>query len=850
MPTYLGLTLANICRLFKIVSNCPLKQTDFLSLLPKEIANTFFPDIPIDEIDKKDRVTINPLFTRNHYNKMSFTSYVHFKKCCVDKNRQTLNRSFFNDLKRVCHDFANTDAWENIEIEQRQLSEFKFIKKSLEAGKIEKSLSPLKLLTEMFKCEKTSNDKPNSFKNTFFSLYQYYNDNPTSENLETVLAYAVLCSIFPNPETLDGYHIPPALTLDIFDFKTTKSGTFKQHTAVRRIGETLKESSYCIVIGPHGSGKESLVNAFEVYSNHSFSSFQYYSLTYEGGYTSFENEISLENLDEALSSISMKTEHNPFPAVIVLSNWRGRTDTFFNKFSRLKNSKIIFLTTNQTISSTLPSNCCIDLTNNYAADRKICSKKVFLNIYGSGPSTIEEKIKLENLLEKIGYHFFSTIMLARSMGRNGLSILEKAKQIEKGGKMFEEADVLQHTRNLGLDDLPNNALQFLRLLCLLLEEGISKSFFSVLDLKQKKHTQEYKKCLEASLIQETPDRAFFKLCPHIQLALIGSANFHIEDETIFPFFMHIAKIAETCHDDMLGNDYREYFSELTKLISFLLKLFPYKPGQFTSAYISLVRFLWIADNPKVALFYLQQMEIQIKKASCRFLASDLAQVHLTMGYIYNNIGDKRMAATSLENADRTFIRQQTNAFFMQALNDYSDLKFSLCLDDLQRLKILFGSDSKEAFTGSMQIARLLVQKFSNADGPKDKNDIFRAAKQYLDKCCSYFEDNNIKPALATSLYLRAVLMRSYNAYDLQGIIDDLSRAKQLRASIRGADHSWMIPIYLEEAELYVELMRKDLVAEYTEKINKIISENHQIQLQKRQYERLYRLECYLDGGGI
>ena len=94
MFTYPGLTLANICRLFKIVSNCPLKQTDFLSLLPKEIANTFFPDIPIDEIDKKDRVTINPLFTRNHYNKMSFTSYVHLKNAVWTKTAKLLTVVF------------------------------------------------------------------------------------------------------------------------------------------------------------------------------------------------------------------------------------------------------------------------------------------------------------------------------------------------------------------------------------------------------------------------------------------------------------------------------------------------------------------------------------------------------------------------------------------------------------------------------------------------------------------------------------------------------------------------------------------------------------------------------------
>ena len=845
MLTYPGLTLANICRLFKIVSNCPLKQTELLSLLPKEIANNFFPDIPIDKISKEDRVTINPLFTRNKYNKMSFGPYIHFKKCCVDKKRQTLNRSFFSDLKRSCHDFANTEAWEDIEIKQGQLSESKFFKDLLKTRETERTWSPLELLGEMFKYGKPSNDTPNSFENIFFSLYQYYKENPTSDNLETVLAYAVLCSIFPNPETLDGYHIPPALALDMFDFKTAKSSIFKQHTAIRRIGEIFKESSYCIVIGPHGSGKESLVNAFEIYSNHSFSSFQYYNLTYEGGYTSFENEISLENLDEALALIEMKIEHNPFPAVVVLSNWRGREDSFFYKFTRLKNSYTIFLTTNQAINSTLSDNCCIDLTNDYTADQKICSQKIFLDIYGSGPSTIEEKIKLENLLDKIGYHFFSTIMLARSMSRNGISILEKAKQIENGGKMFEEADVLHHTRNLGLDDLPNNALQFLRLLCLLPEEGISKSFFSVLDLKQKKHTQEYKKCLEASLIQETPDHAFFKLCPHIQLALIGSANFHIEDETIFPFFMHIAKIAEICHDDMLGNDYREYFSELTKLISFLLKLFPYKSGQFTSAYISLIRFLWIADHPKSALSYLQQMEIQIKKMSCRFFSSDLAQIHLTMGYIYNSIGNKRMAAKSFKNAGRIFTKQQTNAFFMQTLNDYSDLKYNLCLDDLQRLKMLFEPDSKESFTGRLQIARLLIQKLSNADSPKDKNDIFRAAKQHLDKCCSYFEKNNIKPALATSLYLRAVLMRNYNAYDLQSIIDDLSRAKQLRSSIRGVDHSWMIPIYLEKAELYEEFMRKDLVAEYVKQVNKILNNNSEIDLQDDQRNRLYNLENYL-----
>ena len=75
------------------------------------------------------------------------------------------------------------------------------------------------------------------------------------------------------------------------------------------------------------------------------------------------------------------------------------------------------------------------------------------------------------------------------------------------------------------------------------------------------------------------------------------------------------------------------------------------------------------------------------------------------------------------------------------------------------------------------------------------------------------------------------------------MIDFLTKAEHLRASIRGKYHSWMISIYLEEAEVYLEMADREKASEYLEKLNKIIKSNKEIMftdLQKKRIERIRR----------
>lgn len=560
----------------------------------------------------------------------------------------------------------------------------------------------------------------------------------------------------------------------------------------------------------------------------------------------YSQEATL-NFHKSLETIERSIQNRILPAVIVFSDWNGHDDTEFRNVLKIKNCKFIFMTTNAISKGIIFPDCWIDLNTEYLEARKICSQNVFKNIYDTHHLSIEEFNNLEFLLKSIDYHFFTTIILARSLCKHQKTISEKREQLTKSQKLFDESDVLPYTGNLGLDYISNSMSDFLRLLCLMPSTGITIDFLSLLVAEKETSKTAYKKCLEYSFIQEGANRTFFYLRPHIKQVLMGYSNLSLESELIFQLFIRVANIVETCSKNLKDNNYLKYSKELLSLVEFILKIFPYKPAQFTSTYMSLLRFLWISDKPQTALSFLTQMEKSISKPIYRYLSADLAQIQLTMGYVYNSLSDYDKAVDYLKSASETFAQQYTSSHSLQVLAETVNSPFQIqdfhaLSKDAEMREKMFGENSDEFYTTKLQLARYMVNKLSTLS-ESDKEKTFHDASLLLDECLQYFNIRKESAAFATCLYLKAILFRKCGNKDYTIMIDFLTKAEHLRASIRGKYHSWMISIYLEEAEVYLEMADREKASEYLEKLNKIIKSNKEIMftdLQKKRIERIRR----------
>ena len=161
------------------------------------------------------------------------------------------------------------------------------------------------------------------------------------------------------------------------------------------------------------------------------------------------------------------------------------------------------MTTNAVSKGIIFPDCWIDLNTEYLEARNICSQNVFKNIYDTHHLSIEEFNNLEFLLKSIDYHFFTTIILARSLCKHQKTISEKREQLTKSQKLFDESDVLPYTGNLGLDYISISMSDFLRLLCLMPSTGITIDFLSLLVAEKETSKTAYKKCLEYSCLLYT-----------------------------------------------------------------------------------------------------------------------------------------------------------------------------------------------------------------------------------------------------------------------------------------------------------------------------------------------------------
>lgn len=828
------LTLNKIRDLFSKANNINLSQTTFFELLPVEITQTLMPATK----GEPNKAVLSALYRRNINGKIVSQRYYSLKNVIVDKKHGYLNRAIFNRIKDNCEIYIIPDNWNSMGID-------------------DKETTPLTDLVSCFELSEYKSDDELSFKNIFTQLYRCYRSEPSKSNLVTLISYALLCSIFPQPQFLDGYTLPPAIIFTEDDRKNLKSDTFHSHSALKKISSILSNSSCCVLIGSTGCGKESISTAFEyLYARNYFSAVFYYRISYDSGVINTSNLITPETVDNIINSLYIKINSSNIPVLLVVSDWNGKKDIVFRKLSNINNCKFIFLTTNPLSQTIISPEYCIDLNTDFYLDKKYCARKAFVNIYGSEPTT-SENAKLNTLLSAIDYHFFTSIILARTLCRKGLTISEKYKSFVETSKIFEQSDILPYTRNLGLDYISGSTLQFLTLLCLTPKKGISKSFYAIWCPKSKTYKKDYNTSLEMSFIQETPDSFDFLLTPHIRQALMALSDFSLESNIIFQSMIHLADMAKICSDNLTNNDYSNYQNEIVYFVELFLSVFSYKPGQFTSAYIQLIRFLWTADKPLTALSYLKKMEESIKKSNISFLETDLAQIHLTMGYICNSTRDYSNAIVPLNSAAKTFAKQYISSYDLVLLTKtslhprYKPMQVSL-LDALNINTELFTIDPYPIYFTKLQVGRYLSRLPLISDY-KSIEEVYITAKKYLDNCCEFFEENGLTAALATSLYTRAFLLKKYStaeSRDYNTIFDDLDRAKQLRASIRGIYHSWMISIYLLEAEMHFEIQSYQKASDYLNLLEEITKRNNEIIFSTEQQKQINTIRKGLRENGV
>ena len=127
-------------------------------------------------------------------------------------------------------------------------------------------------------------------------------------------------------------------------------------------------------------------------------------------------------------------------------------------------------------------------------------------------------------------------------------------------------------------------------------------------------------------------------------------------------------------------------------------------------------------------------------------------------------------------------------------------------------------DTYEMMALKMQISKMYINKLK--EGKSQLLDP-ETAFAYLDDCIVFFKARDYQTALATSYYLRAVLLRIVAPSEIQNIVDDLNQAEELRKAIRGENHSFMLPIYFEKAEMAIELLNREMAEMYYQLIKNI-----------------------------
>lgn len=803
---------------------------------------------------------ISSILRKNKNQKIPQWKYAAFRKEIVDQRGNVFKNSVIKQMKKGLEAYIDFDAW----IHYYPQEVYENITDELEP----REYTPLEVLCFILEISDTCwPGEENTYREQLQILFNNYRSHNSKSTLFQLLIYAILCSIFPDSNYINTYKLPKlfqnAKTTDSYK-ENRKVKLFMGHQAVSCVGRVLEKSGMAYVLGGDGCGKESIVRtlAYTLAETHIF---YYYKFDYDGEVL-YENSIAIANFEEVRDRIIDSVELSEKIPVLVISNWNGRRDSLYKKIAKGIQAKKILLTSNEMLLNDIETvGQIIDLNHDFLSDRKQYSEKIFneitgLNIGSSGFS-IEETRKAEELLEKVGYHFYSSILLAKTILKSECeSFVDFYEKSHNGISIYAEEDILPYIRNIGLD--VSETLSNMLMVLSIMPNGTMKEdfFFNLLEMdiqEKRKYERAIRSGQEKSLLYidkrnvDGEIEMVYKIYPHIKQAIMALPSFGASE---FLHMFHIS-VAEKIEMLTMGENTAlppRFSDELISLVRGVLENLPYKAGKYTSFYLTYIRFLWVyADSPMESLEFLNDIEREIGNRRIHLLNADLCQVYRTFGHIYASVGDDESAQEYLE---RVVEKERVNFISSNALLESVKIRnsagsnngggvYTIETRDLKFLEKHSMEDTYEIMALKMQISKMYISKLK--EGKSQLLDP-ETALTYLDDCIDFFKARDYPIALATSYYLRAVLLRIMAPSEVQNIIDDLNQAEELRKAIRGENHSFMLPIYFEKAEMAIELLNREGAERYYQLIKNIQNNpKGDYSLTMEEIQRINRLENQL-----
>ena len=848
-------TLAQMLYLIKIVKGTSVSQVEFVEQLPQKVRDIFF-----GGNNNPNRTVLSMFFNSKQKHKLAESRYADFLKQITDKN--TLDSMFFTDLKRRLQYYINQRKWKQF-YPREYYKELQYcIPDNVD------ECMPIEVVVYLWYIYEEEQIWKYSYRKIMYELLQLCleEDTPEEEVLE-LISYGVLLSIFPDANMLNGYVIPYDMDGYNMDFipelDREKLLIFRKHEALTKIHEIMEsEEPVCYLIGSAGSGKESIIKAYELQlrEEKKRAIFYYYDFEYNIFGKIKKDTIAATNIQEILNDIQIKRGKYRDPMILVINRWNGQYDDMFGKIRNLGNInsgcqvRFIFITENELVAKNVKNEMIINLNDAYLKSRQWCACQLFRKSLGLHWSVSFEK-EITRILEHLDWHFFSTKLLAQIMKERNYSFNDMEDDYKQSGRLWENGiDILPYMRNLGLDSLKSSVYDFLVCASSMAEENknIDRDFYFLISEEIEKwddFEKTYKAAIRKSLIIEEKttetDKVYFRVRPHIRQVILA-LNDSIQNPKLIRTIIKVAETASVFDNNIYKNKYSDYLNDIIECVENILKVIPYKAGQFTGAYVNFTRFLrLVEDKPRTALEYLKKMEQCIQKEKTEILRADLAAVH-------NEMGKEKKMEQILKETDRFYAIQSTDSCNMRTFARAIESPFATdyngrILDNLYTLKNA-GVKGEEYYKTKTELAKLMTRDLRRLEY-HDQEDVYRAAIANVNEAVVFFENNGqgeCNAALATALFARAVLNRTYagieNNSKLQMIIDDLNRAEKIQNEIWGVYHSKQIPIYLEKAEISQEMFLKEKTVEYLNLIHDIGKKNKEIVFASDQCKRINDLK--------
>ena len=270
---------------------------------------------------------ISSIFRKNKNQKIPQWKYAAFRKEIVDQRGNIFKNGVIKQMKKGLEAYIDFDAWTRYY--PREV--YESITDELEP----REYTPLEILCYILQISDTYwPGEENTYREQLQILLNNYNGHNSKSTLFQLLIYAILCSIFPDPNYINAYKLPKLFqnteTIDSYK-ENRKVKLFMGHQAVSCIEQVLEKSGMAYVLGGDGCGKESIVRtlAYTLAETHNF---YYYKFDYDGEIL-YENSIAIANFEEVRERIIDSIDLSEKIPVLIISNWNGRRDSLYKKNS-------------------------------------------------------------------------------------------------------------------------------------------------------------------------------------------------------------------------------------------------------------------------------------------------------------------------------------------------------------------------------------------------------------------------------------------------------------------------------------------------------------------------------------